>query len=193
MHVLGSKFGGKFYKFCGKYFLKIKLHRVHGVHFFLVCNGDIPLTSLKKASMKNLTIPLFKQPIPDQNKIQETEFICDQCCFKCNSELVLKHQAAKKLMKPSINPPPYSDIDPKKKNSERTYCDLKFVGNHAYGKHHIEDHKFFYQCGHCQTQLQHSTNIYNIHFNTYHPGVQYEKPKCWTALLKPLPSITKIH
>ena len=54
-------------------------------------------------------------------------------------------------------------------------------------------HNFKAQCGHCQTQLSHSTNTYNINVSTYPPGVQYEKPKCWTALLKPLPSITEIH
>ena len=90
--------------------------------------SDIPLTLHKKALMTNLTIPPFKHPVPDQNKIQETEFTCDQCGFKCNSELVLKHHTANKLMKPLIIPPPYSDIDPKENNSECAYCDLKFVG-----------------------------------------------------------------
>ena len=36
-HVQGSKFGGKINKYGGKSFLKIQLHRVHGVCFFQVC------------------------------------------------------------------------------------------------------------------------------------------------------------
>ena len=146
----------------------------------------------EKVNMTNLSIPPFKHPGPDQDKEKENKMSCDQCGFKCDSELVLKHHIAKKFMKPAVIPPPYSDIDPKEKNSECAYCNLKFVGNHAYGKHLIEDHKFFYFCGHCQTQLPHSNNIYNIHFSTFHPGVQYEKPMCYTVLLKPLASITEI-
>ena len=143
--------------------------------------------------INNLIIPPFKHPDPDQSKMKECEIKCDQCGFKCDSELVLKHHIVKKLMKPPLIPPPYSNINPNEKNSECAYCDLRFLGNHAYGKHLIEKHKFFYQCGHCQTQLPHSNNIYNLHFSAYHPGVQYEIQKCWTALLKPLPSITEIH
>ena len=155
--------------------------------------SDHPSPPLDKVSMNNLTIPPFKYPEPDQNKLQESELTCDQCGFKCESELVLKHHMAKKLMKPELIPPPYSDIDPNENNSECSYCESKFVGNHQYGKHLTEDHKFFYYCGHCKTQLPHSTNIYNIHFSTLHPGIQYEKPICYPALLKPLPSITEIH
>ena len=54
---------------------------------------------LDQVSMKNFTIPPFKHPDPDQNKIQENEIICYQCGFRCESELLLKHHIAKKLMK----------------------------------------------------------------------------------------------
>ena len=67
--------------------------------------------------MNSFTIPPFKHPDPDQSNMQENEMSCDQCSFKCESDLVLKHHIAKKLMKPSVFPPPYSDIDPNEKNS----------------------------------------------------------------------------
>ena len=94
--------------------------------------------------MNSFKIPPFKHPDPDQSKMQENEMSCDQCSFKCESDLVLKHHIAKKLMKPYVSPPSYSDIDPNENYSECSYCNLKFVGNHAYGKHLIDDHKFFF-------------------------------------------------
>ena len=65
----------------------------------------------------------------------------------CDSEIVLKHDIAKKLQKLVQFLPPYSDIDPNEKNSECAYCNLKFLGNPAYGKHLTKDHKYFYKCG----------------------------------------------
>ena len=114
----------------------------------------------------------------------------EQCDFKCDSELILKHHMAKKITKPEVVPPPYSDIDPSESNSECAYFTLEFKGKHAYGKHLTIDHKYFYFCGSCQTQFPH---IYNIHISSFHPGVQYEKPFCYNFCVNPLPTITEIH
>ena len=78
--------------------------------------------------MKNFTIPPFKHPDPDQNKIQESEIICYQCGFRCESELLLNHHIAKKLMKLELIPPLYSVIYPNKKNFKGSYCESKFIG-----------------------------------------------------------------
>ena len=88
---------------------------------------------------------------------------CKQCEFKCESDNVMKHHIAKNIMKPMMTPPPDSDIDPTETNSDCAYFNLKFIGNHAYRKYLIKDHKYFYLCGHCKTQLPHSNkNIHNI-------------------------------
>ena len=68
--------------------------------------------------MINLTIPAFKRQSTYQNQKQVTVLSCEQCDFKCDSEIVLKHHIAKKLMKPVEVLPQYGDIDPNEKISE---------------------------------------------------------------------------
>ena len=73
-------------------------------------NAVHPSQSFKKQPesfcINNLIIPPFKHPDPDQSKMQECEIKCDQCGFKCDSELVLKHHIAKKTHETSSDSAP---------------------------------------------------------------------------------------
>ena len=69
MHIQGSKFGGKIYKFCGKSF-KIELHGVHGVRFFQVCIEKEPSLKQGQKTYIEKKNTFFQEILGDRSQLE---------------------------------------------------------------------------------------------------------------------------
>ena len=114
MNVQGSKFGAKIYKFCGIFFKKVELHKVHGVRFFQVSLSTYQtswsLVAGVTCHMSCVTCPLSLKPTatstdpsPANSPIMHSRLVCKDLTTKQKIQKSKKIITTKKTVRYANN------------------------------------------------------------------------------------------